>query len=372
MAIGKTKAGTFRLDYRDQHKKRIRETFDTFREARAREKIVNGDIEKGDFVAPSNVTVKDAAEAWHKRKADTRGYRPGTLQNWQTHIDKYIVPSLGDRRIQQVTIDEIEDASADWTKMTSANTANDVLTTLSAIFKREQRNSLKGKPNNAALAERVKVSNDEEPDEEVKPEDVYNQEELKKLINATAPGTLERLLVMVPALTGLRIGEVLGLTWPHVDLKASQLNVRLNLIDVGKTNGGRQLRTPKSKSSKRTLDLPQELAHELKVWKLACPPSDDNLVFATLEGKPLHRKAASQILDAAITAAGLEKRLTPHKLRHGFASLLLDRGVAVPKVSRLLGHRDSVITMKVYAHWIKDKKNDVQELASSIFYGSVQ
>jgi integrase len=70
-------------------------------------------------------------------------------------------------------------------------------------------------------------------------------------------------------------------------------------------------------------------------------------------------------MHAAIAAAEV-KRLTPHKLRHTFASLLLSRGVPIPKVSRLLGHRDSVITMKTYAHFIEDKRNDVQELASSI------
>jgi integrase len=363
MAINKTAAGTFVVDFRDQYGKRFRKTFDRLEDARAYDRISKGDISKGDFVAPSNITIKDVAEAWYSHKVDSNGYRHGTLQNWRTHIDKYIVPTLGDSKIQQVAIDDIEKAADKWTKTTSANTANKTLTTLSAIFARAQRDALKGKPNNAELADRVKVSNEEDPDEEVKPEDVYTQEELKKLINATAPGSLERVLVMVPALTGLRIGEVLGLTWPHVDLKAGQLHVRLNLVDKKK---GRELKAPKSKSSRRTLDLPQELVHEFKVWKLACPPSNDDLVFATMEGKPLHRKAASQVLDAAIIAAELEKRLTPHKLRHSFASLLLDRGVAVPKVSGLLGHRDSVITMKVYAHWVKDKKNDVQELASSI------
>jgi integrase len=217
----------------------------------------------------------------------------------------------------------------------------------------------------AELAERLKISNDENEDEQAMPEDVYTGEELQKLINATAPGSLDRVLVMVPTLTGFRIGEVLGLTWPAVDLKVNKLHVRLNLVDAAKKNGGRQLRAPKSKRSRRTVDLPQELAHELKVWKLKCPPSENDLVFATLEGKPLHRKAASQILDAAIAAAEV-KRLTLHKLRHTFASLLLSRGVPIPKVSNLLGHRDSVITMKVYAHFVQDKRNDVQELASSI------
>lgn len=72
-----------------------------------------------------------------------------------------------------------------------------------------------------------------------------------------------------------------------------------------------------------------------------------------------------QIMDTAIKAAEV-KRLTLHKLRHTFASLLLSRSVAIPKVSTLLGHRDSVITLKTYAHFVQDKKNDVQELASSI------
>jgi integrase len=172
-------------------------------------------------------------------------------------------------------------------------------------------------------------------------------------------------MVMVPALTGLRIGEVLGLTWPAVDFKANKIYVRLNLVDESKEKGGRQLRAPKSKSSRRTSDLPQELAHELKLWKLKCPRSEHDLVFATIDGKPLHRKAAMQIMDTAIKAAEV-KRLTLHKLRHTFASLLLSRGVAIPKVSTLLGHRDSVITLKTYAHFVQDKKNDVQELASSI------
>jgi integrase len=46
---------------------------------------------------------------------------------------------------------------------------------------------------------------------------------------------------------------------------------------------------------------------------------------------------------------------------------LLARGVPIPKVSKLLGHRDPVVTLKVYAHFVEDKKNDVQELATSIF-----
>jgi hypothetical protein len=176
MAINKTVAGTFRVDFRDQTGRRLRKTFDTLREAREYDKISKGDVVKGDFIAPSKTTVRDAAEAWRNYKADeNNGYRHATLQNWRTHIDKYINPTLGDFPIQQVTIEQIETAALEWAKMTSANTANVVLTTLGAIFERAQRDSLKGKPNNAQLADRVKKSNEEDTDETVLPEHVYKR-----------------------------------------------------------------------------------------------------------------------------------------------------------------------------------------------------
>ena len=169
--------------------------------------------------------------------------------------------------------------------------------------------------------------------------------EIKKLIEATESGSRDRLMLMVPALTGLRIGEVLGLTWPVVDLKVGKLEVRLNLADTDKGQP-LTLQPPKTKSSRRTVPLPPELTRELKIWKLKCPKSDLDFVFAREDGLPYHRKAASVTLDRAISTAEI-KRLTPHGLRHTFASLLLADGVPVPEVSALLGHKNSYVTWKV-------------------------
>jgi hypothetical protein len=91
MAINKTIAGTYCVDIRDQHDNRIRKTFDRLEDARAFNKQSQGDVSKGDFVAPSDMTVKDSADAWYKRKEDASGYRPATLKNWQTHIHKCAV-----------------------------------------------------------------------------------------------------------------------------------------------------------------------------------------------------------------------------------------------------------------------------------------
>jgi integrase len=80
----------------------------------------------------------------------------------------------------------------------------------------------------------MKIATENEEDIEVTPDKVYAEAEIKKLIEATKPESRERLLLMVPALTGLRIGEVLALTWPAVDLKAGKLEVRFNLADSDK------------------------------------------------------------------------------------------------------------------------------------------
>jgi integrase len=142
---------------------------------------------------------------------------------------------------------------------------NKVLTTLTAILALAKRHK-KIKDNPVEEAERLKIATEDEGDAEVTPDKVYSKEEIRKLIHATTPGTIDRLFVMLPALTGLRIGEALGATWPAVDLKAGKFNVRLNLAD---NNKGEPLllQPPKTKTSKRTIALPPELIHELKVWK---------------------------------------------------------------------------------------------------------
>jgi integrase len=64
--------------------------------------------------------------------------------------------------------------------------------------------------NPAKEAERLKIATENEDDGDVTPDKVYTKEEIRELIKATEAGSLERLFIMLPALTGLRIGEALG------------------------------------------------------------------------------------------------------------------------------------------------------------------
>jgi len=359
MAINKTKAGTFEVDYRDQFKKRHLKTFDLHRDAVAFEKEVKAPVSKREYVPPSNITLKDTADTWFNNLGE--GYCRATKIYHKNHIDNYIVPSLGHLKITDVDVQAIEKASGEWA--VAPQTVNKILNTLTSILGMAKRHKMRA-DNPGLEAVRAKVATEDE-DTVVEPDEVYNKEELGKLIRATEPGSKERIIVMMLGLTGIRIGEFLAMGFPAIDFKAGTLHVRQSLADNDK---GLEpiFKDPKRKSSRRVIPLPQELIHELKVWKLKCPHSERDLVIPRSDGKPMCRRVVSDALDRVIAKAKLEKRLTPHQLRHTFASLLLADGADIAEVAKLMGHKSPATTIRVYTHFVPRKTESVQSLASSI------
>ena len=391
MAVTKTDGGNWLVDFRDQHRQRIRKTFDRHKDAIDYEKEVLAQVAKREYTKPSFLTVGEVADKWFNRKAgidDAEGtdleaesddqptamksnYRRSSLIDWRNHVERYIKPELGRIKLCDLNVEQVEKARDRWGKRVSPKMTNKVLTTLASILAMAKRYKWV-KDNVAAEAERLKIATEDEGDE-VTRDMVYSEAEIGKLIRATESGTVERLMIMLPALTGCRVGEELGASWQHTDLKNGVFRVRYNLADSDKGMPS-LLQPPKSRSSRRDIPLPVELVHELKVLKLKWPrcemPTHDgqtvNLVFARNDGLPFHRNMVSDALNRAIKKAELTKRLTPHGLRHSFASQLLDRGKPIGEVTKLLGHKDSSVTLKIYIHFSKEKSTATQELAASI------
>jgi len=376
--------GKYQVTFRDHNRKEIQRTFRLKSEADAFLGESKQQLRRGQYFTDSKETVAERADAWLKRKKAADGYRFKTLQNYEIHIDKYIRPELGQLRIQRLTIQDCEEAALLWKARTSANTANMVLKTLNGIFDEAQRHRVI-EVNVAEKAERLKITTEDEDDGEIQPEDVYTEEQLAALIGATEAGELERILVWLGGFCGLRIGEILGFSWPAIDLKATSPKVRVikNLVSEEKEksdfpgygNTGRTLKDPKKKS-RRTLSAPRELVKDLRLWKLKCPPARPRvwpgmdplakqLVMLTVDGQPLQPKAAQNLLDAACDRADVTRR-TLHRLRHTFASQLLKMGTSLSDVSHFLGHRDVGITSRSYAHFIDDDSTAVQDMASRV------
>ncbi len=168
----------------------------------------------------------------------------------------------------------------------------------------------------------------------------------------------------------------------HLDLKGSTLRIERSLswqrgAERGYGKSTPVFGPPKSDSSYRTLDLAPDLVHELATWKLQSRYSrDDDLVFPNSLGKPLHRAHLHKGLQRARVAANDTRprgvaelpHVDLHALRHTFASLMIQLGKPVSQVSRLLGHKNPELTLRVYTHWFSgaSSASAMADLAAAI------
>ncbi len=169
--------------------------------------------------------------------------------------------------------------------------------------------------------------------------EILSIEEIERLL-AVAQGNSplkQRNMAMLELLygSGLRISELLN-------LKAADLHINQGLINVlGK--GDKERIVPIGSMSAKTLKTYLEDG-----WlKLKKEPT--TTVFLNKLGKPLSRVGFFKVLKNLTLEAGIDKKVSPHTLRHSFASHLLERGVDLRYVQELLGHQ-SIATTELYTH----------------------
>jgi integrase len=146
-----------------------------------------------------------------------------------------------------------------------------------------------------------------------------------------------RPIITVALRTGLRIGELMALSWSDVDLQSRQLTVR-------HSNWKGQVTSPKSGRT-RVIDLGEGAVAAFQAQPRVLKSS---LVFGRSDGKPYTYDACVAGLDRAWKKAGL-RSVRWHKLRHTFASHLVMRGADLKVVQECLGHSTMEMTMQ-YAH----------------------
>jgi integrase len=153
----------------------------------------------------------------------------------------------------------------------------------------------------------------------------------------------------------------LGLKWSDVDWPNNQIHIQ-------RTFNNQSWYKPKSKASARKINLGPSMIRELKKWRLACPPSELNLVFPNRAGGPInHSNMVNRHFEPALKKAGIE-RIRFHDLRHTFASLLIDQGENITYIQTQLGHSSPSVTLNVYAHLIKPHdQSAANRLETTIF-----
>jgi integrase len=357
---------------------------------------IQSEVKSGNYVEPKDATVKELLAAWLEA-GNTRGVTKHGKWKIQTYISherqcNYIVPKLGEIKASKLRKSQIEQAAGEWKEARSSAVANVLLSTLGAAFKWALRHPDTFGVRMNPLDTMERFAREERPEEidgeiiadygedqlrakpgrlrAVGPHEVLSKLELKKIIEAAAPG-MERSMLMVAILCGLRHGELAAVRWPTVDLKRRTLTVNRSLTQLSKKRGGPRLEMPKNKKSVREIELPAPLVAELRQWKLACPPNDLNLLFVNSRGRTTCRQDKRDRLKAACKRAGV-RPVTMHNLRHSYASQQLLNGTDPVEVSGLMGHSSPMTTLTIYAHWIRKEKSRAQERLATGIMGAVE
>jgi len=156
----------------------------------------------------------------------------------------------------------------------------------------------------------------------------------------------DRLVVMLFYETGIRLSELIGLQDAAVDTARGELKVRGKRDKDRIVPFGRELAT--------SIDRYRALRAEVR-------PECGNLLV-TLKGKPLYPSLVYRVVHDSLAQAGATGKLSPHVLRHTFASVMLNHGAGLNSVKELLGH-ESLAATQVYTHVTLSELQHNYELA---------
>lgn len=179
---------------------------------------------------------------------------------------------------------------------------------------------------------------------------VLSEDEVVRLLNqpdiTTAEGFRDRTMLEVLYATGMRVSELINLTLDRVDLNMKYI------IAFGK--GSKERIVPLGSVAAEFL---QQYLEKVRP-KLTHEDRNTNIVFLAFGGHELTRQRFWQIIRAYGRKANINKALTPHILRHSFATHLLDNGADLRSVQELLGHSD-ISTTQIYTHLTNKRLRDI-------------
>jgi site-specific recombinase XerD len=171
--------------------------------------------------------------------------------------------------------------------------------------------------------------------------EVLSREEIKQLI-ASAKTRKSKLIIKMLYYTGMRVSELVNVKQADILLDKQEVVVR------GKGK------------KERKIILPEELVNELRDWI-----AQHKGIYLFGDEKPLTARNIQKILKNAAKAAGINKKVTPHKLRHSFATHLLESGLDIRIIQMLLGH-ENLATTQIYTHITDELYKKAREKIQSL------
>lgn len=289
----------------------------------------------------------ELAHKWHVHLVVERGLSDNTVSNYDRDMKRYVdwLDAAGIDAIEDVTPQHLETYVADLrrgsesTRPLAASSAARALVVARGLHKFGVAEGVL--PADAAAEVSPPAAGEKLPD-------TLSVDEVARLIDAcsgeTALGLRDRALLETLYATGARVSEVLALVVDDV--------VDTDGVIAVTGKGNKQRLVPLGSHARQAIDAYLVRARPL----LATGKS--HALFLNARGGALSRQSAWTALKQAAERAGIAKDISPHTLRHSFATHLLEGGADVRTVQELLGHA-SVTTTQIYTHITADNLRDV-------------
>jgi integrase len=334
--------------------------FATKREAQAFLASTVSSLGDGSYAQPSKTTLAAfLRDEWLPAVEAT--LRPLSYVQYEQAVRLRIVPRLGHRRLQALTGGDVNGLHRD---LEQAGLSISSRRLTHAVLHRALRDAVRwGK----LLRNPVDMA---DPPAAVRSRvQAWTAKDLGRFLDHARSNRLFPLW-RLGAMTGMRRGELAGLTWRCLDLDAALLSVEQQLLP---TRGGCTFGPPKSERSRRTIALDPGTVEVLADWRevqlaertFAGPAYvDADLVFADELGSPVHPQHLTWRFAQLREAAGIPSG-TLHVLRHTAATLMLTSGIPVHVAAARLGDNPNTV-LSTYAHLLPQSDTEAAELVAAL------
>lgn len=302
--------------------------------------------------------------------------KQSTRMSYETYAKRHFKPALGQLRLIDITPQLLQKFYN--YKMETENLSPKTINNLNLYLHKVLEQAVKEGIILSNPASALNLPHSRRPDIEI-----LTRDEQAMLVRASYNdryGVFIRLVLV----TGLRLGELLGLMWEDIDFRKSMLHIRrtlnrLQIPDLPDDNKGPKtqivIQEPKSANSVRSIPLLPAVIQDILRWK-AVQASDRSaagaaynetgLIVTNPLGGYVEPRTFADYYHRMLNKAGL-RHFTFHALRHTFASRAMEQGMDEKTLSILLGHYSVAFTMDTYTHVLDDHKWDEMKLMEELY-----
>lgn len=327
----------------------------TQKEVRLKLARITTEIDDGTYIEPNSIKLSEWLQIWLRDYIGN--VKPSTVKSYTDHVNLNIIPYIGKTQLTKLSPAMIQSMynTLQRQKGLSAKTIKNVHGVLHRALTQAQKiGYIRLNPLNAVTLPRI-----EKP--QIKP---MEEEDLTRFLRAIKGNPYEQVF-FVTVFTGLRQGEVLGLTWDCVNFEQNTLFINKQ---HGKVKGGKEYVFSSLKNDKPRMivaadgvmgALKKQKANQQHWAEVAGEAwnNADNLVFTTELGRYLSNQTVYLAFKKVVKSLGQEN-VRFHDLRHTFAVNSLKAGDDIKTVQENLGHHTASFTLDVYAHVTSGMKHE--------------